>query len=129
MSYEKFDSGKFGRISESIEHSRTNILNEDSLSEVHTYSDGVILNEPINFYRKNKGFLLSNSQDIILEQRFFYNPRHLAKKLYGTTELYLMLLEMNNMASSMDFYVDAVGGSIKVLDPQKVNLLIDILVN
>ena len=37
------------------------------------------------------------------QRKYFYNPWALSKDLYGTTEFWHMLLELNNMYSAMEF--------------------------
>lgn len=53
---------------------------------------------------------------------YFYRPKSLSLELYGTTELWLSLLRLNNMKSIVDFKQQI----IKVYDPYTLNELLEI---
>lgn len=120
-----YDSGKFGRISTSVTHSKTNVLCEDKLSDQFQFDDGTIILEPKNFYKSNLGIFNANSKTVTITQKYFYNPRKLSKELYGTPELYLLILAMNDMATPFEF----TSYSVQVLNPNKINVLLDLVAN
>ena len=51
-----------------------------------------------------------------------YKPKRLSNKLYGTTELWSSLLELNNMISIIDFNLEK---DIKVFEPKKFKELLN----
>lgn len=53
---------------------------------------------------------------------WFYRPKAISYHIYGTTELWLALLRLNNMASASDFNKPVV----KIYDPNGLKQLIDI---
>lgn len=52
----------------------------------------------------------------------FYKPKLVSYELYGTTELWLGLLRLNNMKDTTDFHMPI----IKIYNPYQINDLIDI---
>ena len=58
-----------------------------------------------------------------VSERFFYQPKTLSLELYGTTELWLALLRVNNMRNITEFHLPV----IKVYNPTDVKELINIL--
>lgn len=55
------------------------------------------------------------------EERF-YKPKMVSYELYGTTELWLGLLRLNNMRNTSEFYLPI----IKIYNPYQIKELIDI---
>lgn len=58
-----------------------------------------------------------------VSERFFYQPKTLSLELYGTTELWLALLRVNNMRNITQFHLP----TIKIYNPTDVKELINIL--
>ena len=117
------NSGKFGRIVDSVEFNNTNIISEDNISLCFKYPDGTIIQDPTNLYRQYNGYLKQFTVPYTLGQGHIYNPRKLSLDLYGTVDLYLLLLELNNMASVMDFNKR----KIVVFSPNKLGILMNLV--
>jgi hypothetical protein len=94
------------RIKQFIELGRENSLNLDNTSLVNE-TQGVII--PIyNILRqKYRGIILENSVEVDFEPEVFelykFKPKLLSLKLYGTTDLWHLILWLNDMVSVSEF--------------------------
>ena len=83
-----------------------------------------IIRIPIaDFFSKYKKQLEPAEQYYTMSERFFYQPKSLSLELYGTTELWLALLRVNNMRNITEFHLPLV----KIYNPIDVKELINIL--
>lgn len=57
-----------------------------------------------------------------ISQSYFYKPKSLSYELYGTTELWLSILRLNNMKNITEFHQPI----IKIYNPSYLKDLIDI---
>lgn len=88
------------------------INNEDSIARI-----------PINdFFIKYREQLEPCIQYYSLPEAMFYKPKSLSYELYGTTELWLALLRVNEMRNTTEFHLPV----IKIYNPGKVKDLISI---
>jgi hypothetical protein len=78
---------------------------------------------PINdFFIKHKKELDSIVKYYSVPQSMFYKPKSVSYELYGTTELWLALLRLNEMRNITEFHQPI----IKIYDVNSINDLIDI---
>lgn len=78
---------------------------------------------PINdFFIKYKSELNSIVKYYSVPQSMFYKPKSVSYELYGTTELWLALLRLNEMRNITEFHQPI----IKIYDVNSINDLIDI---
>lgn len=75
-----------------------------------------------DFFLKYKEELKSSIQLFNVPERMYYNPKMLSLTLYGTTELWLSLLRVNNMKNITEFHRPF----ILIYNPYKLKELIDI---
>ena len=120
---QSLNSGKFGRIADSITFNKTNKISEDNISLYHKYPDGLVIQDPSNLYRQHLGYLKQFTYNYKLGQDYMYNPRKLAEDLYGSVDLYLLLLELNGIPSPM--YFNKI--NIIIFDPSKINILMNLI--
>jgi hypothetical protein len=94
------------RILQFIEIGKENSLNLDNTS-MFTETQGVIIPTYNILRQKYRGIILENSVEIELNEKLFnyykYKPKLLSLKLYGTTDLWHLILWLNNMISVTDF--------------------------
>lgn len=76
-----------------------------------------------DFFIKYKYHLESSIQYYRVADRYFYQPKTLSLDLYGTTELWLSLLRVNNMKNITEFHLPI----IKVYNPTELKELINII--
>lgn len=83
-----------------------------------------IIRIPIaDFFVKYRKELEPTIQYYNVSDRYFYQPKTLALDLYGTTEMWLSLLRVNNMRNITEFHLPV----IKIYNPTDVKELINIL--
>lgn len=75
-----------------------------------------------DFFIKYRDELSNCIQLYALPESMFYQPKTLSYELYGTTELWLGLLRVNQMRNITEFHYPI----IKVYNPDTVKKLIDI---
>jgi len=82
-----------------------------------------IIRIPIgDFFVKYRNELDSIVQYYSLPQSLFYKPKSVSYQLYGTTELWLSLLRLNNMRNITEFHQPI----IKIYNANSLKELIDI---
>lgn len=75
-----------------------------------------------DFFTKYREQLITTIQWYNLPQIMFYKPKMVSMELYGTTELWLSLLRVNEMTNITEFHQPL----IKVYNPDQVKELITI---
>ena len=75
-----------------------------------------------DFFIKYRDELATCIEYYALPQRMFYQPKTLSYELYGTTELWLALLRVNEMRNITEFHQPI----IKVYNPTTIKELINI---
>jgi hypothetical protein len=76
-----------------------------------------------DFFIKYRSQLDAIVQYYSVSDRFFYQPKSVSLELYGTTEMWLSLLRVNNMRNITEFHQPI----IKIYNPTDVKELINIL--
>lgn len=110
--------GKDAEIS--YRHLHTNALITTNITSEYA------INVPyLSLTNKYKDFLSAIVVNVTLTPeevtRYRYKPKMLSYDLYGTTELWSSLLEINNVVSTIDFSFE----KLNVYDPAKINALIN----
>ena len=83
-----------------------------------------IIRIPIaDFFVKYRKELEPTIQYYNVSDGYFYQPKTLSLDLYGTTEMWLSLLRVNNMRNVTEFHLPV----IKIYNPTDVKELINIL--
>ena len=119
----KYDSGKFNNILESIEHSKSNKFLIENTSEIYNYNNTITLFSPhiFNIYKN----LLSVYMDTItLDEKYFYKPELLSFDIYGTPDLWYLILWTNDISTVTEFSKS----EIKVINDKgldKINTVIE----
>lgn len=75
-----------------------------------------------DFFLKHRAELDQYIQVYALDQEMFYKPKALSLKMYGTTELWLAILRVNNMRNITEFHMPY----IKLYNPGMVKEIIKI---
>lgn len=93
------------------------ILVGDANNEEHIYRIGIN-----DFFLKHRSELESIIQWYSVPESMFYKPKLLSLELYGTTELWLSLLRVNNMKNVTEFHLPI----IKVYNPYALKEIIKV---
>lgn len=106
--------------------------NSDSISLAKLYDSLLVgtTDNPDHIYRTSiSDFFLNHRQELEtavklyqVPQMMFYKPKMVSMELYGTTELWLSLLRVNNMRNITEFHYPI----IKVYDPDSLKEYINI---
>lgn len=109
-------------INESITHSKSNRLTIDNISKFYTL-DGITFG--LNILNKYSHILKSEAYLITIEidKSLWYRPEYVSKILYGTTDLWYLILFINNLKSEkyMNFSI------IKVFNPTYITIINEIM--
>lgn len=82
-----------------------------------------IFRAPLNdFFIKHRDQLSETDQWYNVPESMFYKPKMVSYELYGTTEMWLALLRLNNMINITEFH----SPMIKIYNPYSVEELISI---
>ena len=105
-------------------------ISEDKLhlKETSSLEDGnimTLLTDSILLKYKNDLDEIVETKSLTIQEqtKYFYNPWVLSYDLYGTTEFWFLLLDLNDMHSSAEFTQE----TIKVYDGSLVNIINAIL--
>lgn len=94
-------SGHYNDLVSSVQSAQQNRMTLDNISTIYNFENKIVF--PMSFLRKYENILKSLSQSIILERRFWYKPEYLSYSLYGTTDLWYLILFLNEMKDPMEF--------------------------
>lgn len=97
-------------------HTNIYIKNNDEIIKIPYKS---ILKDYLNFF---KDTLVESDFSVSEIHKYKFKPKKLSYDLYGTTELWSALLEVNNMMSIIDFTLDK---PIKVFEPKSFKKLLN----
>lgn len=114
------NSSSFMSLRESIVHSKHNKMTLDSTSIYYNFSDEIIIGT--NILRKYENILQAYVMDYTVDAEHLLRPEYVSYKLYTTTDLWYLLLFLNNMKRPDEFNKK----SIKVLNPIYINIINDI---
>jgi hypothetical protein len=122
MSFEKYNSAKHVDILTSILDSKKNKILISNVSNKLNLNNKLIISEPHIFYEYEE-LILKNCVEVVIYEKFFYRPEYLSKELYGTPDLWYLLLWINKMTSIHDFNKL----TINVFNPDKTDIINDII--
>lgn len=89
---------------------------------------GLVIHNDVGIWDKFKDTFKENVITVTLtpeeKLKYYCNPKAFSMKLYGTTELWFLILQLNEMYSAVEFQID----TVKVYD-QSIMLLISEMLN
>ena len=100
-SVSSINSSNFASIPETIKSAKANKIVLTKLSNYYLFENQITLGFPL--LRKYENILKSNLLEYKLDAKFFMRPEHLSYELYGTADLWYLLLFVNNIARVEDF--------------------------
>lgn len=121
------DSSKVKKISDFISLGKQSSLTPESFTQRFVIGE---LNVPIVDVIRDKYYDIIKQNSHLVEfdddrvfQSVMYSPRRLSLVLYGTTDLWHLLLWINNMKSNTEFTKK----KIYIFDPERLDLINDII--
>lgn len=94
-------SGNYNDLKDSVISSRNNKLLLDNISKIYNYNNVIEL--PMNFLRKYENILKNNLIEIDLSPSYYYRPEYLSQEVFDTTDLWYLILFVNDMKSPLEF--------------------------
>jgi hypothetical protein len=114
------NSSSYMDMRESIVHSKHNKITLDANSIYYNFSNEIIIGTSI--LRKYENIIRAYAIDYTIQKDHLLRPEYVSFELYSSTDLWYMLLFLNNMRRPDEFNKR----NIKVLDPTFINILNDI---
>ena len=87
--------------------------------------NGVLMQEPVTVFQKMQGFFEGRTTVITMPQDVMYKPEYLSERLYGTTDLWWLLLFLNKCKSHKEFN----RSTVTVLNPEFVDEMMSFINN
>ena len=88
-------------LPEMINHSKDNKIGLNNLSNWHLFEKKILMAFPI--FRKYENILRTGLYSYDVSKNHYYRPEYVSHELYGTTDLWSLLLFVNDMKSVDDF--------------------------
>lgn len=118
-----FDSGLFPDMLQSIEHYKQNPINIDNTSSL-IIKNGIAFKDFFTVFERYQDAISKTLISIKFENRWTYKPKLISKELYGTTDLFYIIMMVNKIASLFQFKDMT---TIKVINPSKLDILAEII--
>ena len=120
----EYDSSDFSDITDSIQHSKSNKLVYSRLNSKVTYANKYDIDT--NFILdKYDSIIIENTKLVKIDENYFYKPEYLSKKLYGTPNLWYLLLFVNSITTAMEFNKNR----IYIFDPNRIHIFNKLIEN
>ena len=100
------NSGLTASINEQITNSKYNKLTLDKFSNWYNYENQI--NVPFPLLEKYHNIVTAGMIRVKLNKKFHYRPEYLSYELYGTTDLWYVLMYVNEMATVTEFKTESV---------------------
>lgn len=121
----RFDSSnKSATLNGSIADSKSNKLTLENLSQKINFNNEFYCYDE-NVLYSYKNYLSQFTVWNTLPVKYHYKPELLAKDLYGSVDLWYLIMWFNDIPSAMDFNTE----KIKVFDPKYMNIINKIIEN
>jgi len=105
-SFANYDSSDFATIPESVAHAKNNPLQLFNLSDklIYEFNGKEVIIQDSNCALKQMMFFFEDLIKVTpIPESDYYRPEITAKRLYGSADMWFMLLLVNNMTTVMEF--------------------------
>ena len=120
------DTTKSYLIEDAIKYGKNNSFTLENTS-LYNQIDQIKIPTSNLFYEKYRGLILNNCVKVKIPEngmvKYKFRPKLLSYDLYGTVDLWYLLLWINNMYSSTQFNEQ----TIYIFNPDKINILVRIV--
>lgn len=96
-------------------------LTNTNIKAYESDGTGVVVSNILR--NKYRGVITANMIKATMTEKYFYRPKQVSYELYGTVELWHVLLWLNNMLHISDFCKE----EIRIFNPEKMSLLTTII--
>ena len=119
-SYDSSDN--YSSIESSLRAASDNILTIENLShKVNFCNEFYVYDE--NILKQYKNYLSNFCIWLAIPENYYYKPELVAKKIYGSVDLWYLVLWFSNIPSAMEFNQDP----IRVFNPSSISVLNSII--
>ena len=120
------DTTRYNRIEDNINNGKENSYILENIS-LYSKVDNIKIPTSNLFYEKYRGLILNNCVKVKIPEnalkKYRYRPKLLSYELYGTVDLWYLLLWINNMYTTTQFNQQ----SIYIFNPKNISVLIRII--
>jgi hypothetical protein len=121
----KYDSSdSYASLVTSINLAENNTLTIDNLSHRVNVANEIILSD-YNILSDYKGYLSQFCIWCECPEKYFYKPEYVAKIIYGSVDLWYLIMWFNDISSPLEFNKT----KIRVFDPAKITIINKIIVS
>lgn len=117
-SLERFDNSKHADLLTGIEFSKSNKFSLTNTTSMINYKNEFYMYLKTNLV-KYSNIINENLIEIELEEFYYYKPDYLAKDLYGSADLWYLVLYCSQVVSVDCFNIK----KINIFNPKKINLI------
>lgn len=119
--FSTMSSGKYNSLNGSIEDARTNKITLDNISNHYIFEEEVHMS--FSIMRKYEHIIRANVELVDLPKNFYYRPEYLCYEYYKTTDLWYLILFVNNMTSPSEFIKE----KVYIVKPEFIDTFIKII--
>jgi len=119
----KLNSGAFPNIVECVEHWHTNTVAIGNVSKHILFKGGFVMDEPHHVLYEYRQLLLQDVTEKELRDEFRFRPKAVAEDVYGTPDLWYVVL----MANGMTHPRQLLGPMVKYVRPGKLGQILSII--
>ena len=106
LDFSTLNSAKHGNLANSINSAKSNKILLDNISNHYLFEEEVHMS--FSIMRKYENLIRANLKKITLPKEFHYRPEYLSQELYGTTDLWYLIMFVNNVVDVNKFTMDEV---------------------
>lgn len=111
-------------IRQSINHARTNTISIEKLSHKINFNNEFLTYDE-NILYQYRGYLSRFLIKTNCPKKFYYHPELVAKEVYGTIDLWYLIMWFNPIPSAMEFNSPV----INIFDPSRIGIINNIINN
>lgn len=100
LNISSISSGEYADMLTSVASVKTNKVLLDNISNVYNYEN--IIQLPMTFLRKYENIIKTNLEDYTIDKSRFYRPEYVSYDLYGTTDLWYLILFVNDLKTPLE---------------------------
>ena len=118
----EYDSSIYTDLKDSILDSKDNKFVYTNINtKINFKGELIIIDESI--LNKYSTIIMDNTIQIEIDEKYFLQPELLSKKIYGTVDLWYLILWVNKLSSMYEFKKKY----IRIFNPSEINVLNDLI--
>lgn len=106
MSTTNVNSSNYIDLQSSINSTSGNAILLDNISDYYMLEDELIAG--FSFLTKYDNILKSGLQDYTLDSEYYYRPEYISNNIFGTPDLWYVILYVNQMSSIQEFNIPTI---------------------